>query len=1058
MALSFVPVGSGVVVSENAATAPALRGRKAPPSVEKTQKSANFSASRIVGTAALAGAAASVAGRRRRNSIAMKADKIGDAAAVLTKKAYPFMQKVNWDSSEYLLPPGKADPIGWAKAIGKIIDMGVSMDSGLVQAGCHAHNAAIAGKSGSVCSEAQLTAINAAIGRMIASVPEEKTMDVYHTVSALVDPNVPAYLMSKVNEADAKAAYEALLEFVEVVKANPITPADTTTSVSSTAASSISAAASHLSRAAYPFMKNVDWTDDLFAKPPPGKGAQEVMKAVDKMIAMGAKMDGAALKEAASAHVKAIEHMDDKGVLTAADLEAILSGLGKAISSVPEDTVMGVYSEMRNLVGESTSKVPQYLFAKQNPLEAMEAYSALMQFKDTVRANQPDAIGDAAAKLASASYPFMQEVPWNSEEFLLTPGQSDPVRWAKAIGKIIDMGATMDAGLVKAGCRAHHDAITGLPSNGVCSEGQLAAIYAGIGRMIASVPESKTMQVYSAFKAIIDPNVPEYLMSKVSEKNAKAAYDALLEFVAVVKANPIKSFKPKSTVSDSAASLISDAASELAKAAYPFFKGVDWTDDLYQKPIPGKSAQDVMKAVDKMIVMGSDMDGAALQEAAQAHVKAINNMDSKGVLKPKDLEAILAGLGKAISSVPEATVMGVYDEMRNVVGEESGAIPQNLFAKQNPADAMAAYSALVQFKDTVRASQPDAIGAAAAKLSSAAYPFMKQVPWNSDEFLLTPGKADAIGWAKAIGKIIDMGVSMDSELVKAGCGAHHAAMTGLPADGVCSESELTAILAAIGRMIASVSEEKTMDVYNTVSALVDEKVPAYLMSKVNEADAKAAYEALLEFVAVVKANPITPNTTATRVSSSDASNISAAASALAKASYPFFQGVDWTDDLYQKPIPGKSAQKVMKAVDKMIVMGSQMDGAALKEAASAHVKAIKNMDGKGVLTQGDLEAILAGLGKAISSVPTATVMGVYKEMGNVTGASNGAVIQNLFAKQNPADAMAAYSALMDFKDTVRTAQMGEPKGDYDKSLDKEAVISTVAFLAVSALGVLPFIH
>merc|ERR1719265_1331589 len=117
----------------------------------------------------------------------------------------------------------------------------------------------------------------------------------------------------------------------------------------------------------------------------------------------------------------------------------------------------------------------------------------------------------------------------------------------------------------------------------------------------------------------------------------------------------------------------------------------------------------------------------------------------------------------------------------------SGAIPQNLLARQNPVDAMAAYSALVQFKDTVRAYQPDAIGAAAAKLSSAAYPFMKQVPWNSYEFLLTPGKADPIGWAKAIGKIIDMGAAMDSGHVKAGCQAHHAAMVGLPANGVCSE-------------------------------------------------------------------------------------------------------------------------------------------------------------------------------------------------------------------------------------------------------------------------------
>merc|ERR1719393_359627 len=127
--------------------------------------------------------------------------------------------------------------------------------------------------------------------------------------------------------------------------------------------------------------------------------------------------------------------------------------------------------------------------------------------------------------------------------------------------------------------------------------------------------------------------------------------------------------------------------------------------------------------------MGSQMDGAALQEAARAHVKAIQRMDSKGVLSKADLEAILAGLGKAISSVPEATVMDVYNEMSNVVGGDNGQIPKFVYAKQNPADAVAAYSALVKFKDTVKAYQPDAIGAAAAKLSSAAYPFMKQVPW-----------------------------------------------------------------------------------------------------------------------------------------------------------------------------------------------------------------------------------------------------------------------------------------------------------------------------------------
>jgi hypothetical protein len=395
-------------------------------------------------------------------------------------------------------------------------------------------------------------------------------------------------------------------------------------------------------------------------------------------------------------------------------------------------------------------------------------------------------------------------------------------------------------------------------------------------------------------------------------------------------------------------------------------------------------------------------------------------MDEKGVLTQSDFQAVLAGLGKAISSVPEDTVMDVYNEMGKVAGESSG-IPAYLFKKQNPADAIAAYDALMRFKDTVKVNQPDAIGVAAARLSRVAYPFMKEVPWNSPEFLLTPGAADPIGWTKAIGKIIDMGASMDSEYVKAGCEAHHAAIMRVPQGGVCSQGELTDILAAIGRMIASVPESKTMGVYDAVSALVDPRVPEYLMSKVTASNAREAYGALLEFVEVVKANPITPSTPVTTVNGQDASSISAAAKTLAAAAYPFMKGVDWTDDLYSKPIPGKSAAQVLKAVDKMIVMGAQMDGAALQEAARAHVKAIEGMDAKGVLKQGDFEAILAGLGKAISSVPSTTVMGVYNEMSQVTG-GNGQVPNYLFSKQNPADAIAAYDALMEFKDTVGGAQ------------------------------------
>merc|ERR1739848_32920 len=311
----------------------------------------------------------------------------------------------------------------------------------------------------------------------------------------------------------------------------------------------------------------------------------------------------------------------------------------------------------------------------------------------------------------------------------------------------------------------------------------------------------------------------------------------------------------------------------------------------------------------------------------------------------------------------------------------------------------------------------DAIGDAAAKLSKAAYPFMKEVDWNSNLYQVNPGSADAVSWAKAIGKMIDMGAAMDTKLLKAGADAHHAAIGGLPASGVCSEAQLTAINAAIGRMIASVPESKTMDVYNSVSGLVDSKVPAYLMSTVKEADAKAAYAALVDFAGVVKAHPITASTPASTVSGG---SIGAAAGKLSAAAYPFIKDVDWTSDLFLKPIPGADPQKVMKAVDKMIVMGSAMDGAALKEAAQAHVKAIDGVDAKGVLSESDFEAINAGLGKAIASVPTSKVMDVYNAMLGVVGSSP--VPNYLYSQVKPQDAQAAYNALLEFKDVVKAAR------------------------------------
>merc|ERR1712232_1424721 len=116
------------------------------------------------------------------------------------------------------------------------------------------------------------------------------------------------------------------------------------------------------------------------------------------------------------------------------------------------------------------------------------------------------------------------------------------------------------------------------------------------------------------------------------------------------------------------------------------------------------------------------------------------------------------------------------------------------------------------------------------------------------------------------------------------------------------------------------------------------------MGKAGASGADAAYSAFLEFKDVVKSNQVSSASGGASAPSGDA--ISAAAKKLSDASYPFLKGIDWNSDLYIKPLPGVTAQKALKAVDKTIVIGAAMDGNALKAGAEAHHKAIGSIDAK----------------------------------------------------------------------------------------------------------------
>jgi len=316
-----------------------------------------------------------------------------------------------------------------------------------------------------------------------------------------------------------------------------------------------------------------------------------------------------------------------------------------------------------------------------------------------------DEIGDAAVKLSNAAYPFMKEVDWNSMLFLQKPGGSaSALDWLKAIDSAIVMGGKFDAKLLSDAATAHHKAIATVDGNGVMSKGTFTEVNAAIGRLIASVPESETMNVYNTFKGLVGSDVPAYLMSTVNEEDAKAAYSALMEFKDVVKANPITPTEPTVTAKLSAEKLdaIGAAAGKLSSASYPFIKEVDWTSPLYTTPLPGTSAKQALEFVDKMIVMGAKMDGKLLKEAGAAHHKAIGSVDSKGVTSAADYEAVNAALGKLIASVPQSDVMAVYNSFAKTLNP---SVANYNFASVNGPDAINAYKALMQFKDVVKAAQ-----------------------------------------------------------------------------------------------------------------------------------------------------------------------------------------------------------------------------------------------------------------------------------------------------------------------------------------------------------------
>merc|ERR1712121_367351 len=197
-------MGSKMLVAAAAVAALCkLQGAFVPPAGRAAQVGA------AAGTVAMLGAAPAYA------------DKIDDAAKKLSEASYPFLKEVDWTSDVYAKLPTQS-PTEVLKAVDSMLKLGAAMDPAALKAGVQAHSKAIGSMDGKqVTSLADYTAVNGAIGHMIASAPASKTMDVYNAFAKFnLGSDVGPYMMSKVSQGDAESAYKAFLEFKDVVKAS----------------------------------------------------------------------------------------------------------------------------------------------------------------------------------------------------------------------------------------------------------------------------------------------------------------------------------------------------------------------------------------------------------------------------------------------------------------------------------------------------------------------------------------------------------------------------------------------------------------------------------------------------------------------------------------------------------------------------------------------------------------------------------------------------------------------------------------------------------------------
>eukprot|EP00930_Biecheleria_cincta_P056304 TRINITY_DN4244_c0_g1_i1.p1 TRINITY_DN4244_c0_g1~~TRINITY_DN4244_c0_g1_i1.p1 ORF type:complete len:386 (+),score=100.99 TRINITY_DN4244_c0_g1_i1:62-1219(+) len=327
------------------------------------------------------------------------------------------------------------------------------------------------------------------------------------------------------------------------------------------------------------------------------------------------------------------------------------------------------------------------------------------------------------------------------------------------------------------------------------------------------------------------------------------------------------------------------------------------------------------------------------------------------------------------------------------------------------------------------------IGSASQMLAEASYPLISQIDWVKSPVLanwLNTGAASwdsqKVGWA--LKKTVDMGLAMDSKLIKASVEAHEKAVAAAASSptAVTSAQGHQAVTESIAQLIATVppaQAKAVFDAWGDVGFIGTNSLnDAWYASLSNPIAAVNTFNSFNELQAVVAKSGGAKVAVAPASYTPDYSDsLGAAAKELADAVYPIFQGINWAST----PVLAKwfaanagsfEGDKLAKAADATLKLSLDLDQNLVNKAVLAHSQAlgVATFQPGLVTSQAKNEAVFEAIARMLHSAPAEKIKAVFDTASDVRVQElNGAWLNSVNADQ----AEAAFKAFQNLADAVR---------------------------------------